>query len=187
MGEVQKYKAKQPIKHKKKKSIGFHHSVCTTLWFSKGWCKASNHSCLICPASSGISDGLVGANFSQNHDLLLEEKYCWVPWSQLHWEMELIWHFVGFVLAAVHRSLSAWSSSKKKDLGKAPRSFLYERAQKWDFFILMAAEDKNMRWMGTTWGERFYGAGVRATPHFRIAVTQKSTMKHSLTSSCETD
>lgn len=55
------------------------------------------------------------------------------------------------------------------------------------FFFLMAAEDKNMRWMDRMWGERFYGAGVRATPHFRIAVTQKSTMKHSLTSPCETD
>lgn len=70
---------------------------------------------------------------------------------------------------------------RKKDLGKALRSFLYERAQKWEFFFKIPAQGKNMRLMGTVWGEMFYRAGVRATPHFRIVVRQKSTTKHSLT------
>lgn len=165
MEEVQKYEGNNPFK-KKKKSIWFHHLVCITLWLSKGWCKASNHSCPIYSSSSGVSDGLVGANFSQDHDLLLEEKWCCVPWGHLQWQLELIWHFVCFVLAICAHEVSLPDQVLLKKTWEGLSGLLYRREPKSKISKKKKTiQEKNMRWMGTVWGDIFCSDGVTRTPH----------------------
>lgn len=170
------------MKKKKKKYIWFHHLACTTLWFSKGWGKAPNHSCPIYPGGSGISDVLVGSNFSQDHDLLLEVKRCWFHWGHLQWEMKLIWHFVGFVLAAVCRKSLCLIKDWKNRPGKSRQVFCVRDKPKVRMKIKMPIQVKAIRWVGRVWGEIFCSDGVTGTLHFRIAIRQKCPVKHNLTS-----
>lgn len=153
MEEVQKYEGKQPIK--KKSLFDFITWYALLCGFPKDDSKTSNHSCPTYPANSGISDGLVGANFSGDHDVLLEEKWCWVPWGQLPWEVELIWYFVVSVLATVHRRSLCPIKQWEKRPGKSCQVFCIRESPKVRFQKKCQYQKK--RWGGwAQCGERCF-------------------------------